>query len=189
MPGVSAVRVEILTRDSGYPCKITVRYTGPVSPGEIFGMLNGSSNKTGLRPSGCELVCCGFDYPLYCVDRGDSVDPERQYLGPYKTHDEAHEQRDADTDLVRRCRQLRPSEVAFDRDAASLAEYEVFDALVDELDEAANSGNLPEGAWHRIDERVVSAKYNDDTFPTARDYDTWVDDHLSVDAYICEGDE
>jgi hypothetical protein len=128
-------------------------------------------------------------YPLYCVDRGARVDPESQYRGPYTTHDEALSNTEDPRDLVRRCRQLRPSEIAFDRDVASLAEFEVFSALVDELDEAATSGNLPEGAWSRIRERTVFDKYDDGTFPTARNYDTWVDDHLSVDAWICEGDE
>jgi hypothetical protein len=128
-------------------------------------------------------------YDLYCVDRQTRVDIERQYLGPYRTHDEAHASREAETDLVRRCRQLRVSEIGFDRDAATLAEFETFDSLADELDEAASSGNLPEGAWRCTDERVVLAKYDDETLPDARNFDTWVDDHFSIDAYICEGDE
>ena len=149
----------------------------------------GQSVETELNAGAVATALVGFHYPLYCVDRGDRVDPERQYLGPFTTHDEAHERTEDPGDLVRRCRQLRPSEIAFDREAANLAEFETFSALVDELDEAACSGNLPEGAWHRIGERVVSAKYDDGTLPFSASYDTWVDDHLHVDAYICEGDE
>jgi hypothetical protein len=128
-------------------------------------------------------------YPLYCVDRGDRVDPESQYRGPYLTHDIALAETEDPRDLVRRCRQLRPSEIDFDRDTAALAEFETFDAFVDELDDAARSGNLPEGAWQRIGEQIVFAKYDDDTLPSLTSYDTWIDDRLSVDAYICESDE
>jgi hypothetical protein len=128
-------------------------------------------------------------YPLYCVDRGDRVDPESQYRGPYTTHDDALAQTEDPRDLVRRCRQLRPSEIDFDRDTAALAEFKTFDAFVDELDDAACNGNLPDGAWHRTGEQIVFAKYDDDTLPSLTSYDTWVDDRLSVDAYICEGDE
>jgi len=128
-------------------------------------------------------------YPLYCVDRGDNVDPENQYVGPFTTHDAAHEKLEHGGDVIRRCRQLRPSEIAFDSNTQALECIETFAALVDELDEAACSGNLPDGAWYCIGRRVVSSKYNDGTLPSMRNYDTWVDDHTSADAYICEGDE
>jgi hypothetical protein len=149
----------------------------------------GQSVETELNAGAIASALVGFHYPLYCVDRGDRVDPESQYVGPFTTHDNALARTEDPGDLVRRCRQLRPSEIAFDREAANLAEFEVFSALVDELDEAACSGNLPEGAWHRIGERVVSEKFDDGTLPNAMNYDTWVDDHLHVDAYICEGTE
>lgn len=126
-------------------------------------------------------------YPLYCVDRSH-LRSKAQYIGPFRTHDAARELAE-DGDLIRRCRQLRPSEIAFDRDALSLGEFESFDALVDELDEAATSGNLPECAWYGVDKRIVHDKFNDDTLPTAANFDTWADDHLSLDAWICEGDE
>jgi hypothetical protein len=129
-----------------------------------------------------------FAYPLYCVDRGDRTDAEVQYLGPFRTHGEALGLAER-VDLVRRCRQLRPSEIAFDRDALSLGEFESFDALVDDLDEAATSGNLPEGAWYRVGKRIVFDKFNDGTLPTAADFDTWINDRLILDAWICEGDE
>ena len=127
-------------------------------------------------------------YPLYCVDRQDKVDPESQYHGPFNTHDDAAFQA-VGSDLIRRCRQLLPSEIAFDRDAASLAVFDTFDALVDDIDEAACSGNLPVGAWLRFDKRVVITKYDPGTLPDHRNFDTWADDCLSLDAWICEGDE
>lgn len=157
-----------------------------------FSDLHEQIVKTGaaFEQLGARLKTVGADvYPLYCVDRGDREDPSIQYRGPYATHDEAQSNTEDPRDLARRCRQLRPSEIAFDHDTESLAEVEVFEAFVDALDEAAQSGNLPEGAWYRINARVVFAKYDDDTFPDARNYETWVNDHLSVDAWICEGDE
>jgi len=130
-------------------------------------------------------------YPFYCVDRGDTVDEEHQYCGPFTTHDEAVEALDPDVpkQVIRRCRQLKPSEVAYDTYNYDPENFEVLSSLVDDIDEAATSGNLPEGAWHYIGERVVSAKYDDDTLPTKINFSTWIDDRLTVDAWICEGDE
>ena len=136
-------------------------------------------------------------YPLYCVDRGDRVDECRQYVGPFTTHDEAHEHAEPG-DLIRRCRQLRPSEIGFNTEAEdladfelfdALADFELFDALADELDQAVDEGNLPDGAWYCHGDRAVHTKYDDNTLPTHRNYDTWVDDHFTLDAWICEGDE
>jgi hypothetical protein len=150
---------------------------------------NGQTIETERTIAAVADALARFRYPLYCVDRGDNVDPENQYVGPFTTHDAAHEKLEHDGDVVRRCRQLRPSEIAFDSNTQALECIETFAALVDELDEAACSGNLPDGAWYYIGRRVVSSKYNDGTLPSMRNYDTWVDDHTSVDAYICEGDE
>lgn len=124
------------------------------------------------------------DYPLYCVDRGDRV-KDWQFIGPYLSHDDAHE-RAEEGDLIRRCRQLRPSEIAFNTDADNLADIVSF---ADELDQAAGEGNLPDGAWYSSATRVVHTKYDDGTSPTHLNYETWVDDHLALDAWICEGDE
>lgn len=127
-----------------------------------------------------------FAYPLHCVSRDDAVATEDQYAGPFDSHDAAHEQLRDRSDVVRRCRQLRPSEInaVIDLNGFSLRE------LVDTLDEIATSirDSLPECAWYTTD-RLVFIDGDDGTLPTAANYVEWVDTHLRIDAYICEGDE
>jgi hypothetical protein len=184
--------VEQVTIKTYDPSKVQITIGAPLDEHGNPVVIPGAENffPVTIKPGGVGSFTIDLQpkYPLYCIDRGDHVDPENQYVGPFTTHDDAHEKLEHDGDVVRRCRQLRPSEIAFDRDNASLDRFETFSSLVDELDEAATSGNLPEGAWHR-DGRVVIGKYNDGSGPNERNYDTWVDDHTSVDAFICEGDE
>jgi hypothetical protein len=125
-------------------------------------------------------------YPLHCVSRDDAAATEDQYLGPFDSHDTAHEQLRDRSDVVRRCRQLRPSEVAVDHVeliGLSLSE------LIDVIDECATNGNLPDAAWFLIASQIVFGDGNDGSLPTAENYVEWVDTHLRIDAYVCEGDE
>lgn len=127
-------------------------------------------------------------YPLYCVDRTDRVDPETQYLGPFDTHDEADEKAEPG-DLVRRCRQLRATEI--DYDACRMAAYDLttVDALVEDVDEVATSGNLPETAWHVIGDQIVFGRSATTTLPHPDEFKAWADSNLEIFAYVCEGDE
>jgi hypothetical protein len=125
-------------------------------------------------------------YPLHCISRDNAAATEDQYLGPFDSHDAAHEQLRDRSDVVRRCRQLRPSEINVDHvDLIGLSLRE----LIEVLDECATSGDLPECAWCFWDQQVVFVDGDDDTLPTAANYYGWVDTHLRIDAYICEGDE
>ncbi len=126
-------------------------------------------------------------YPLHCVSRDDAAATEDQYLGPFDSHDAAHEHLRDRADVVRRCRQLRPSEInaVIDLNGFSLRE------LIETLDEIATSirDSLPECAWYPADQQIVFIDGDDGTLPTADNYCEWVDTHVRIAAYICEGDE
>lgn len=137
-------------------------------------------------------------YPLYCVDLGERGSDECQYYGPYTTHDVALDARDEDTDIVRRCRRVLPSEIRYNVSevAQGMKDGDLrdpLDWLVEELDDAAQTGELPDHAWYYVGDQIVHGKaevvHGDCTLPTAENFTQWIDEHLQVEAYICEGDE
>ena len=145
---------------------------------------------SGLAPEsvGQILHSSAVRYPLHCVSRDGAAATEDQYLGPFDSHDTAHEQLRDRSDVVRRCRQLRPSEIVVDHiDVIGLP----LDELINTLDEIATStrSSLPECAWYSGEGQIVFVDGDDGTLPISANYVDWVDTHLRIDAYICEGDE
>lgn len=137
-------------------------------------------------------------YPLYCVDLGERGSGEVQYYGPHTTHHDALAACDEDTDIIRSCRRVLPSEIRYNfdeaaQDMAAVGTRDPIDWLVEELDNAASTGELPDNAWYCISNAVVHVKtevvHGDCTLPTAENFTQWVDEHLYVAAYVCEGDE
>jgi hypothetical protein len=127
-------------------------------------------------------------YPLHCVCRDDATATEDQYAGPFDSHDDAHEHLRDRADVVRRCRQLCPSDVVVDHvDLIGLPLRELIETI-DEIATSTRSG-LPECAWYLADQQIVFVDGDDGTLPTAANYCEWVDTHLRIDAYVCEGDE
>jgi hypothetical protein len=138
-------------------------------------------------PFTAETVDAAQRYPLYCIDRGDTVKAEDQFFGPFPTHDDAHELA-GPGHLVRRCRKLRPSELTSKPDAFEFAQLETFNDVMYELNETALAGELPECAF-AASGQLVHGLLDDDTMPTRANFDAWVDAHLELRAWICEGDE
>lgn len=131
-------------------------------------------------------------YPLYCVDRGDCLRDD-QFVGPFDSHDAAHEQAGLG-DLVARCRRLKPSEIGFAPD--DVLDWPSVSAIRDVVEEAIDvHGELPEGAWFTVMGKgekyrpIVTVERDDGTLPTPENAKHWCDEHLSVDVYICEGSE
>lgn len=132
------------------------------------------------------------DYPLFCVD--DSSNDECPFDGPYTSHEAAAQNVKTKAQVVRACRRVKPSDIRFDPAEllTELAECShPFDAIVDALDEAVGAGMLPADAWCSWDAGVVHGAdgADTDTLPTAETFAEWIDTHLTVNAYICEGDE
>lgn len=125
-------------------------------------------------------------YPLYCVDRGD-VFADMQFLGPFKTQDEAIERANPG-DWVARCRQLQPSEIRRTL-SLDLSACQSINDLVDLIDDHACSGWLPEGAWCSPDDYIVRLTLDDSTLPTHSNLSQWLDDHCELLAYICDSNE
>jgi len=94
---------------------------------------------------------------------------------------------------IRRCRRVQASEIDYSPDYAleRIAEDATgfFDWLVNELDDAAGSGDLPDVAWCNWNKRIVHGLDDIGTQPTSTNFGAWLDAHMCVDAYICEGDE
>lgn len=150
---------------------------------DVFGDLLPAIERASTR-----FMTLALRYPLHCVSRNDAAATEDQFVGPFATHDDAHEQLRDRSDVVRRCRQLRPSEIVVDYiDVIGLP----LDELIETLDEIATStrSGLPECAWYSGEGQIVFVDGDDGTLPISANYVEWVDTHLRVDAYICEGDE
>lgn len=138
-------------------------------------------------------------YPLYCVDRDEHGDDENRMYGPFTTHDDALARLPAGEPraTVRRCRQLRPSEIKLTAQAITEARdrwlnlrmCDVHDAIVTDVDDHACGGYLPAMTWSRVGEQIVFGTLDDGTLPTPESFAAWLDSHLEIEAYICEGDE
>ena len=118
----------------------------------------------------------GPSYDLFCVDTGDFMDTGR-YLGPYGTR-RAAELRLPDNLLsvgtVRRCRRLSPTDL--DRDLAKT----VLSALTEVLEE----GDGPANAWADWEGTLVEEHESLQAALMRA-----ITECLTVNAFVCEGDE
>lgn len=113
-------------------------------------------------------------YPLWCIDNGDRTDDRRYTL---VEGDDASRQRAAESagGTLRRCRRILASEIDGSPDLGS---------VIESIDESATDGGTPVGAWASWDDPLAVASQH---APEA--FDRWLDEHVTIEAWICEGDE
>ena len=110
-------------------------------------------------------------YPEWCVDYGEGFGDDR-FAGGY-SEQTAKREAELNGAVARRCRRVKASEFVAD----------LVDAVLDEADTAAR-GELPTGAWRNPDVTLAVGG------PDIRaKFSAWLDANITVEAWICEGDE